>query len=263
MIYVDTCIYTLLLSDVGIPERYDSNDLNQLRQLKSDIEAINIHDGGDCPELGMEGILKALSLSLENSHVIVLTDASCLDCEKKDRVIKNARSVDVKIHFFFSGYGCGDDYNFLDYRDVQHDTGGVSVATIESFKSLTLFITELQSAADESKRSVHSTLSSSYKCQTFNVSLFTIKLKLIINQNSTFAKIYDPLGYNVKNRHISDDLSGYTSSKPRNGSWRICTADETSKYSVTRRDILDFFVDYYQDGHYCSAIPTAGMYVPS
>ena len=252
-------IASLLLSDVGTAKLYDSYDLDKLNELISDIEAIHAHDGGDCAELGMEGILRALELSNEKSHVIVLTDASCLDCEKKDQVIAIARAKNVKIHFFFSGSGCDDDDDFRDYIDVHHATGGVSVDTIESFDSLTLFITELRS---NRTRSVRSTLSSSYKCQTFNVSVFTIKFELIINQNSTFAKIYDPLGYVVKSQHISDNLSGYISNKgPRNGNWKICTVDETSKYTLTRRDILDFSVDYYQDGHYSSAIPTAGMYV--
>ena len=205
----------------------------------------------------MEGILKALALSQDDSHVIVLTDAGCKDFGRKAQVITTARSQNIKVHFFFSRSGCGE--NFRHYRDVQDSTGGVSVSTIESFDSLTLFITELR--PEESKRSIRSidsTLSSSYKCQTFDISVFTIKLELIINQNSTFAKIYDPLGYNVKSRHISDELSGYISNEPRNGSWRICTVDETSRFTVTRREILDFSVDYYQDGHYSSAIPTAG-----
>ena len=107
------------------------------------MEAIYAHDGGDCPELGMEGILRTLSLSNENSHIIVLTDASCLDCENKDQVIKTALVLNVKIHFFFSGGGCDD--NFQDYREVQSATGGIHVTSTESFSSLSLFITELDS----------------------------------------------------------------------------------------------------------------------
>ena len=239
---------------------YYSESLNELNELKADVEAIMAYGGGDCPEQGMEGILRALDLSNDSSHVIVLTDASCKDCNKKDQVISTAKNQNIKIHFFFSGPGCkGND--FPDYKDIQHFTGGVSVSTIESFNSLTLFITELEKEESQrSIRSIDSTLSSSYKCQTFDISVFTIKLELIINQNSTFAKIYDPLGYNVKSQHISDELSGYISNEPRNGSWRICTVDETSRFTITRRDILDFYVDYYQDGHYSSAIPAAGMF---
>ena len=249
----------MTFAEVGMAKRYDSYELDELEALKHDVEALYADGGGDCPELGMEGILRALRLSAENSHIIVLTDAGCLDCEKKDQVITTALSLNVTIHFFFSGGGCGDD--FADYRKVQSKTGGVHVTSIESFNSLSLFITELDST--ESKRSIRSTdLYSSHTCQTFNISVFTIKFKLVINQNSTFTKIYDPMRHSIESQHISDDLSGYTSNRdPRSGSWRICNVDEKtpSTFTLTKKDILDFSVDYYQDEHYSSAIPMAGI----
>ena len=224
-----------------------------------DVEALHAHGGGDCPEYGMEGILRALVLSRENSHVIVLTDASCKDYVKKDGVIEVANRLQTKVHFFFSRMGCEDD-DFPHYREVQHATEGVSVNTIEGFDSLTLFITEL--SQEESKRSVRSkdfSLSLSDNCQNFNISIFTIKFELLVSQNSKFTKIYDPLGYSVRSQHISDELSGYISNrKPRKGNWKICSVNETSKFTITKKEILDFSVDYYQDGHYSSAIPMAG-----
>ena len=249
----------MTFAEVGIAKLYNSYELSELEDLKNDVEALYPHGGGDCPELGMEGILRALDESVENSHIIVLTDASCLDCDKKTQVITNAQSLNVKIHFFYSGFGCGDD--FADYREVQRETEGVHVTSIESFNSLTLFITELNSA--ESKRSIRSTdLYSSHTCQTFNISVFTIKFKLVINQNSASTKIYNPMGQSTESQHISDDFSGYISNiDPRSGSWRICNVDEKtpSKFTLTKKDTLDFSVDYYQDGHYSSAIPMAGI----
>ena len=226
------------------------------------MEALYPHGGGDCPELGMEGILRALRLSNENSHVIVLTDASCLDCGKKDEVIRTALSLGIKIHFFFSGSGCDGD-GFLHYEEVQMTTGGVHVTSIESFDSLSRFIAELRPEERSSKRSVRSirSLSSSQTCQTFNISVFTTKFELVVSENSAYTKIYNPLGHIVENQRISDDLSGYISTgHPKYGSWRICTADEkpASEFTLTKRDILDFSVNFYQDGHYSSAIPMAG-----
>jgi len=249
-----SCTYFI---DVSAAKRYNSYDRDDLNKLKTDVEALNTHDGGDCPELGMEGILRALVLSYENSHVIVLTDASCKDCEKKDDVVKFATQLNVRIHFFFSGeYGCGD--SFAGYKYVQNATRGISVNTIESFTSLSLFIAELRSK--RSIRSIDSFLTSSHKCQTFNISAFAIKFELVVNESSTSVKILDPLGYNVKIHHISDNLSGYISNKqPRNGSWSICTIDEYSQFTITKKDILDFAVDYYKDGHYSAFIPIAGM----
>ena len=250
----------LLFIEVGVAKRYDSYELDELEQLKNDVEALYAHGGGDCPELGMEGIWRALDLTNEDSHIIVLTDASCLDYHKKDDVIKLAKELRTKIHFFFSGSGCGGN-GFPHYEEVRSVTGGIRVTSIDTFNSLSMFITNLEITPTASKRSIHSVNSSlSLKCQTFNVSVFTIKFELIINQNSTYAKIYDPLGYNVETEHINDEFSGYVSNgKPRNGSWTICTVDEISKFSVTKKDILDLSVDFYQDGHYSSAIPMGGI----
>ena len=248
----------LLFIEVGVAKRYDSYELEQ---LKNDVEALYPDGGGDCPELGMEGIRRALHLTNEDSHIIVLTDASCLDCQRKDDVIKLVEKLRTKIHFFFSGSGCGGD-GFPHYEEIRNVTGGVRVTSIDAFNSLSTFITNLQITPTASKRSIHSVNSSlSLKCQTFNVSVFTIKFELIINQNSTYARIYDPLGYNVETKHISDEFSGYNSNeKPRNGSWKICTVDEVSKFSVTKKDILDLSIDFYQDGHYSSAIPMGGTH---
>ena len=226
-----------------------------------DVEAIRAYGGGDCQELGMEGILMALGLSHANSHVMVLTDAGCKDYEKKDEVISAALNLQAKVHFFFSRSECRGD--FPHYREVQRAPGGVSVNTIKIFDRLTLFITERSQGG--SKRSVHSIdsyLSLSHKCQIFKISVFAIKFELFVNQNSKFIKMYDPLGYSFTSQHISDELSGYISNgKPSNGSWRICSVNETSKFTITKRDILDFSVDYYQGGHYSSAIPKAGNFV--
>ena len=252
-------VYYFITLEVGIAKRYISNDLAELNQLQSDVEAITAHEGGDCPELGMEGILRALRLAYDHSQVIVMTDAGCKDYDKKEEVVELARNKQTKIHFFFSGPGCRTDFEH--YKYVQHRTGGVSVDTIESFQSLALFIAELN-PEETSKRSIHSkdsSLSSFHKCQTFNISMFTTKFELVVNQTSTSVTIYDPLGYSVKNQHISDDLSGYVSKgQPRNGSWRICTVDETPEFTISKNDILDFTVDYNQDGHYSTTIPTAG-----
>jgi len=96
---------------------------------------------------------------------------------------------------------------------------------------------------------------------TFNFSAFTIKFELIVNENSTSVKILDPSGYSVKIHHISDDLSGYISNEqPKNGSWNICTIDENSQFTITKKDILDFTVDYYKDGHY-SAVCNYGCII--
>ena len=138
----------------------------------------------------MEGILRAINESGEDSNIIVLTDASCKDCEKRHEVVDRANRKNVKIHFFFSGDGCWLD-NFPHYTYVQQRTEGINVTSIESFKSLARFISKLrQDGSPTRKRSVQSIDFAVKKCQTFNVSIFTVKFQLIVKQNNV-----DTCGY--------------------------------------------------------------------
>ena len=205
----------------------------------------------------MEGILRAVRRSGDNSNVIVLTDASCKDCEKRHEVVNRAKYMNIKIHFFFSGHGC-DLNNFSHYKYVLQETGGINVSSIASFNSLARFITR-QDSSPPKKGSVKVIYSSVEKCQTFNVSIFTVTFQLIVKQNNEDTKIYDPTGCIVKGQHINHGLSGYDSDEqPRNGSWTVCTVAENPIFTVTKKDLIDFAVDYYQDGNYSSTVPTAG-----
>ena len=86
--------------EVGVPAKYFSNNITQLTELEQAVTALNAHAGGDCPELGMTGILNALDLVNPDSNIIVLTDASPKDLEKKQQVIDKANEVKNSVHFF-------------------------------------------------------------------------------------------------------------------------------------------------------------------
>ena len=97
---------------------------------------MSAHGGGNCPELGMTGILNALNLSNPLSNVIVLTDASPKDGEMKDKVIRAACEKETSIHFFLSRTGCG---NFTPYLDVANKTSGLVVYHIDAFEAFSEF----------------------------------------------------------------------------------------------------------------------------
>jgi len=224
------------------------------------VENITAHNGGDCSEYGMEGILRAIRLSEDKSHIIVLTDADCKDCDKMKRVIRNAKDIRTPIHFFFGKSDCLD--KFIEYKTVQEKTGGVYVNSIKAFHSLCEFIAKLnksnQNVHKPKRRACSSSTLSSYKHQTFNISIFAINFELIV-KSSTSVRVCDPMRYRVKLHKISNDVSGYISNKqPKNGTWSIYTKNENSQFSITERDILDFSVDYYQDGYCSIIIPPAG-----
>ena len=126
----------LLYTEVGIPQKYAANDLTQLAALEEAVSALRAHGGGDCPELGMTGILNALSLANPVSNVIVLTDASPKDVEKKDEVISAAVEKENSIHFFLSHAGCG---NFTPYLDIARETYGIVVNRIDDFEAFVEF----------------------------------------------------------------------------------------------------------------------------
>ena len=49
----------LSFAAVGVPMIYNSNDIDKLNALEQAVDAISANGGGDCPELGMAGILNA------------------------------------------------------------------------------------------------------------------------------------------------------------------------------------------------------------
>ena len=84
-----------------------------------------------CPELGMTGTLSALNLANPDSNVIVLTDASPKDANRKQEVIDRATELRNSIHFFLSrSAGCGD---FSPYLEVVNATFGIVVNRIDDF----------------------------------------------------------------------------------------------------------------------------------
>ena len=181
---IATCLlYTvvLLYTEVGVPHKYASNNLNQLKKLEQAVNALRAHDGGDCPELGMTGILNALCLANPVSNVIVLTDASPKDEDKKEEVIAEAIRKENSIHFFLSHAGCG---NFTPYLDVARETHGVVVNQIDDFEAFAKFADEVHRFTTEylGGGSGKKKRQASENCINFTTSVFT---KSIIKYVST------------------------------------------------------------------------------
>jgi hypothetical protein len=69
--------------DVG-PVSRTRNPLDFERELHN----INIHGGGDCPEMSIYAIREALLLSLDNSYIYVFTDARAKDYQYTPEVLQ-------------------------------------------------------------------------------------------------------------------------------------------------------------------------------
>ena len=108
---VDGSLFYCCLTAVGTAVRYDAQNTADRQQLLADVNTLSANGGGDCPELGMAGIINALDLSFPEGQLIVLTDASAKDSNRTDEAIQTAFRLGVRVHFAFSNTGgCGSGY---------------------------------------------------------------------------------------------------------------------------------------------------------
>ena len=238
-------LYTvvLLYTEVGVPRKYDANNLSDLAELEQAINALRAHAGGDCPELGMTGILNALSLANPVSNIIVLTDASPKDEAKKEEVISEAISKENSIHFFLSRAGCG---NFTPYLDVARETYGIVVKRIDEFESFVefadkvgRFTTELLGdSGDKKKRQT------SENCVNFTASVFTKSIDILFSSVSSGSVITITTPEGLEDRIESRGaIATYSKQNPPAGVYKICSTN-TFEYSLSTKSDLDFFVEY-------------------
>ena len=70
---------------------------------KNIANSLTANGGGDCPELGMNGLYLALTHSLPNSDVFYFSDASAKDAHLASVVLSIALTKQCRIYFFISG----------------------------------------------------------------------------------------------------------------------------------------------------------------
>ena len=248
-----------IYAGVGIPQKYVINNLTELAELKQAVNALNAFDGGDCPELGMTGILNALSLTNSFSNVILLTDASLKDKDKKEEVISEAVRKENFIHFFLSCDGCGD---FTPYLDVARETYGIVVNYIDDFEAFVefadkvgRFTTEILDDDDDSGKRKRQT---SEYCVNFTASVFTKSIDILFSFSSTKSAITITNSMGSTNRiEARRTIVTYNKENPLAGVYIMCSAI-LFKYSSSTKSDLDFFVEYHVNTSRTS-LPTPGM----
>ncbi|XP_034836584.1 hemicentin-2-like [Maniola hyperantus] len=92
---------------------------------KREVQNIQIHGGGDCPELAMSGIELALENSKPNSLLYVFTDASAKDYNKFERVKSLSQKKSTQVTFLLTGL-CGDTTtpDYLVFEKLSEATSG-------------------------------------------------------------------------------------------------------------------------------------------
>ena len=255
--HVGTHLLYNVYAGVGVPQKYAANKSTELAELEQAVNALHATGGGDCPELGMTGILNALSLANPVSNVIVLTDASPKDENKKEEVISEAIRKENSIHFFLSRDGCG---NFTPYLDVARETYGIVVNRIDDFEAFVefadkvgRFTTELlDDDSGKRKRQL------SENCVDFTASVFTKSIDILFSFSSTksVVTITNPVESTDRIK-ATGNIATYSKEDPLAGEYKMCSTTPF-EYSLSTKSDLDFFVEYHVNTSR-TLLPTPGM----
>jgi len=231
---------------------YRSNNLTQLQALEQAVDALSANGGGDCPELGMVGILNALSLANPDSNVIVLTDAPAKDANRQNEVIAEAMRLRNTIHLFLASGGCDTGTNYAAYRAVANATRGFVVNSINDFESFTSFIDAANGNVNIGRRRKRQT-----NCVSFFASLFTESVVILFRfaGDGNSITITAPSG-TVETVSTMGTLLTYTNNNLETGEYMACSTTSFD-HTISTTVSLDFFVEYRSNRSRVSQ-PSAG-----
>ena len=208
---------------VGVAVRYDATNATSRQEFLAAVDALDANGGGDCPELGMTGIINALDLSFPEGQLIVLTDASALDSNRTDEAIQTAFILGVRVHFAFIGTsGCDEGYPF--YDRVADKTGGFSVYGLTNLETLSYTVQTTRVTFNEADEPAGSHLTSVSGCKAIHVSLLTEIIYIAINPGAWTAEVslQMPNGTYVFGRMKISSLLVRNFTSPASGKWLVC-----------------------------------------
>ena len=211
-------------ADVGVAARYDAQSVTSRQQLLTAVNALHAHGGGDCPELGMTGIINALRLSFPGGQLIVLTDAASKDSNRTNEVIQLAQMLGVSVHFVYSHTsGCGSS-GYPYYDRVARETGGFMVYGLTDLNTLSNAIQNARVAFDDADALPASSLLSPGGCSAISVPMFTANLYIAINPgpSSAVVSLQMPNGSYVFENDTISSLRIVTFLSPNSGRWNVC-----------------------------------------
>ena len=238
--------------------KYSSTNVDELQALVEAVNATTAEGGGDCPELGMTGILNALNLSHPDSNVIVLTDAAAKDINRTEEVIQAAKELRNAIHFFISTPFCD---NVTEYLEVANATDGIVVNTITDFEAFAQFAdnaaifnfdsTFTDAPSPRRKRETDEI------CIQFIANIFTVSIDLLVMAPGSIINITTPVG-EIVSLNISGLIGSYSPDIPQLGQYEVCSNMGDFQYALSTPTALDFFVEYLEEEAYSTQPPADG-----
>ena len=234
------------------------------------MDALYASGGGDCPEYGMTGILKALEainsvqgLILPQQgnlhHIITLTDASAKDDYLFEDVIDAADAARATVHFFYSGSGCFG--SFGNYETVRTATGGIAVNDFADFDALSEFIqlysegVEASSASAKRKRSADDIFSESASSHSVYLNYLTDNLAILAQTTQSQVTVSKPNGQE-QILPVSGILALYVDEDPMPGLWTISVFPGTLQVVISAPVLLQLEVFYTTTNENGELVPT-------
>ena len=269
--YVHTKIFNYMSVDVGFPKLYNAFDQTSLDELLSDVESLAAHGGGDCPELGMTGILNALELSYKQGNIIVLTDAASKDTNLTQNVITGAFDLNVCINFIFSGVaGCGNGYP--NYTEVASATNGFQIFDLLGFNVLAMQTQQTGvnlcssgSNANDFEQVNATNEGAVIGCTTVTISSLSESLVFSFNppfySNSSDITVTDPDGQ-IQFQESIQSFTIYHVETLLSGEWTVCYEGSQSEIRYTQGLRFSISVEFLVcdddgQGPFTSATPSS------
>ncbi len=237
-----------------------------------DITSLFADGGGDCPEYALNAVLHTLNttdprstsrkgdkyIMVPGSQIVVLTDAGSKNPELVDKVIEEAESRGVCIHFLYPPDCCCENGSVL-YTEIASRTGGIvidSLSDIDAIATLDQFVQyyELNPCKSpmtptRSRRQAASEdgYSNEQVCHRFNVSSLTALLKLVVNTIQPEVTVTKPSG-STTSITTANQYGSLFLSTPESGEWLACVANGTFRYTVNAEVDIDIIVSYVVEG---------------
>lgn len=217
-----------------------------LNEFITAVNNLTAHDGGDCPEFGMIGLLLALDqigelhpIAASRSQIILVTDASAINDYLYTDVISNATALGVTVHELLIR-GCP---GFGNYPTIANATGGIQVNNLDDFDVITTFVQRTLVSGGFQGNSMFGPAQPSH---TVQVSKFTTVLKALIRTTQSQITITGPNG-TVESLTVSQNLALYDNDNPLLGNYTFSVAFGTLEIVVDVPVLLDLFVAYIMD----------------
>lgn len=171
-------------SDPGVPDPFVTESE---ASFKSALAGLFPSGGGDCPELAMGGLYKAVAAASEGARVYLFTDASAKDSAQRGSVMSLA--YEKKSRVFFSLFGSCSPYDPA-YFAVAKSTGGQVFVIPQSEAGRVAQLADVLSRSDSVEiLSVTDVLSGGQKTFTFPVDNQLSRLNISVAKVNSFGAI--------------------------------------------------------------------------